>query len=73
MINLYGPVLHTLETRLFVATAQEVAEELDISTSTARRWLNQAVSDGRVEVHRTTGFADSGRETNVNSYSMKKA
>lgn len=60
-------VRNTLEQLVF-ATARDVAGELDISVSTARRHLETLVVTGVATVRSGTGFSDMGRQTSVNEY-----
>lgn len=60
-------VRRTLEQLVF-ATARDVADELDISVSTARRHLETLVASGVATVRSSTGFSDMGRQATVNEY-----
>ncbi len=55
-------------TELIIASARDVAGELDISISTARRHLEALVTSGAATVRSGTGYSDMGRQTNVNEY-----
>ncbi len=61
-------LVRTALEQLLSATASEVADEADVSVTTARRHLDALVARGLANVTPGTGFSDMGRATNVHNY-----
>ncbi|QIQ63302.1 hypothetical protein SEA_SETTECANDELA_186 [Mycobacterium phage Settecandela] len=55
---------------LWITTARDVAEHLQISVSAARRQLKTLEEQGVVKSQHGTGYSDTGRQTNVTEYML---
>lgn len=61
-----GQLVRSALEQLVFATARDVADELDINVSTARRHRETLVASGAATVRSGTGFSDMGQQTTIN-------